>query len=74
MLRWCEEKGPETMTEAIASSTFRIFGVDVRCHVLDNGQRIIEEDSVVELLEAMASPDNRDLGDMDAFARWQKGL
>lgn len=55
---------------AIWSGTFRLFGVDVRCHTLDDGQRIIEAHSMAELLTAMAG--GADAGDgIGDFFRWQ---
>jgi hypothetical protein len=63
----------DTTPKSVWSGTFRIFGVDVRCHVLDDGQRIIEADSVAELIEAMEAPDNRDIGDIENFHKWQDG-
>lgn len=60
-----------TETTAIWSGTFRVFGVDLRCHVLSTGKRIIEADSMVELLEAMEAPGDVEIGDIEAFHRWQ---
>lgn len=65
----------ENIPRATHSATFRLFGVDVRVHVLDNGQRIIEAKSLSELLEAMSdSRASNDDVDMEAFARWARGL
>jgi len=58
---------------AVWSGSFRLFGVDVHCHRLSDGTNIIEEDSMVRLLEAMAS-DTLDLGDIEAFSQFQQGL
>jgi hypothetical protein len=58
---------------SIASSSFQIFGVTVRCHVLDDGQRIIEEESVAALLEAMSDLTQPDMGDLESFNRWMRG-
>lgn len=57
------------LLESIASASFKIFGVDLRCHVLSDGQRVIEEESVAALLEAMALPSVSE-DDMESFARW----
>jgi len=51
---------------SIAQSTFSVFGVDVKCHVLSNGQRIIEAGSMNQLLEAMHEPQNQE-GDQSAI-------
>jgi hypothetical protein len=61
--------------EAVWSGTFTLFGVEVRCHVLDNGQRLIEAESFEELLLAMASeaPGIRlDPDDLGKFTRWMR--
>ena len=45
--------------------SFRLFGVDVKCHVLDTGERVIEGDSMADLLEAMQSAESSlDPGDL----------
>ena len=56
---------------SVWSGSFVVFGVELKCHVLDNGQRIIEAESVAAFLEALASPDKPDIGDMDGFTRWR---
>lgn len=43
-----------TLPTPVWSGSFTVFGVEVKCHVLDSGARIIEEDSVVALLDAMS--------------------
>lgn len=62
--------------KAIWSNSFTIMGVEVKCHVLDNGKRVIDADSVEAFFAALASramtpADNVDL---DSFIRWQAGL
>lgn len=68
---------------AIASSSFKLFGVEIKYHVLSDGQRIIEADSVQALLEAMAAAPTvadapitcpGDSPDIEAFAKWQRGI
>jgi hypothetical protein len=58
------------------SGTFRVFGIELKCHVLSDGQRIIEADSVEQLLAVMADPSDADADDTEteAFARWQRGM
>lgn len=65
----------EDVPVSIAQSTFKVFGVDVKCHVLDNGQRIIEADSMNQLLEAMHEPHNQegDQTSIDALNAWCRG-
>ena len=58
----------EDLPEPIWSGTFTMFGYEIRCHVLSNGQRVIEADSAQALLEGMGTPDFE--GDVEAFARW----
>lgn len=62
---------------AVWSGSFRLFGVDVKVHTLDDGQRIIEADSVQQLLEAMTTAPKDDQAmkeELEKFARWQRGL
>jgi hypothetical protein len=61
--------------KAVWSGTFKIYGVELKCHVLDNGQRIIDADSIEQLFAEgnhRISPDGGD--ELEAFSRWQKGL
>jgi len=58
---------------AIWSGSFRLFGVDVQCHRLSDGTNIIEEESFARLLEGLASG-SLECGDLESFARFQKGL
>lgn len=60
--------------KAVWSGSFNVFGVDVRCHTLEDGTRIIEKESLFELFDAMGSDDcDKSLGDMSSFCAWQKG-
>ena len=66
----------ECVSTAVWSGTFHLFGVEVRCHVLSDGRRIIEAESLAELLAAMANTahiDPKRGAEIEAFARWQKG-
>jgi hypothetical protein len=57
------------------SGSFHLFGVDVKCHRLDDGRSIIEAESMERLFAAMAEPGREvDAAEMEAFARWQKGI
>ena len=60
--------------QSIWQGSFKVFGVEVKCHTLDNGERVIELESVKELFTAMgeASPDTTNSPDADAFVRWQR--
>lgn len=59
-----------------SSGEFRLFGVTLHCHVLDDGQRIIEADDVERLFDAMAEcePVSCVEEDLRAFAKWMRGL
>ncbi len=60
------------LPKSIWEGSFKVFGVELKCHVLDDGRRIIEADSVADLLDAMGSVDPIDIGDLDNFVKWQK--
>lgn len=57
------------------SGSFHIFGVEVKCYTLSNGQRVIEAASVEALFEAMGDPATvEDVStDMEAFYKWHGG-
>jgi hypothetical protein len=60
----------------IWSGTFRIWGIDLRCSMLDNGQRVIDAEDVARLFAAMDDKAPRSEADDDAFAafmRWYRG-
>lgn len=63
----------DDISKSTWEGTFRVCGVDVHCHVLSDGRRIIEADSMNALLEALANGTEAESGDLDAFARWQRG-
>ena len=59
---------------SVWDGSFTLFGVEVHCHVLDDGERIIETGSVEALLGAIAgSNEDLDIASVDEFARWLKG-
>jgi hypothetical protein len=60
---------------AVWSGSFVVFGVELKCHTLADGRKIIETDSFHQLLAAMKSS-GIDCGDegLQAFGRWYKGL
>lgn len=41
---------------SVWQGSFTVFGVELKCHVLDDGHRIIEATSIEALLEAMGDP------------------
>lgn len=44
------------------SGSFTVFGVEIKCHVLDSGERIIEEESMAALFVAAADGSGSDAG------------
>lgn len=58
---------------AVWSGSFRLFGVDIKCHRLSDGRNIIEEESMHRMLEAMAAG-SLDVGDAEGFSKFQRGL
>lgn len=67
-------QGVTTMADlpkAVWEGTFHVFGVDVKCAVLDDGTRLIREESLTALFQAMAQP-GVETGDITAFACWEK--
>lgn len=62
----------EDMPKAVWEGTFRIFGIDVRCAVLDNGKRVVNGDDFLQVLSGNSdtlSPD-----DISEFMEWQAGF
>lgn len=61
----------EDIPRAIWSGSFQIGGVEVHCHVLENGQRVIDADSLKALFGGDADLTS---GDTASFAAWCRGL
>jgi len=61
---------------SVWQGSFRVFGVEVKCHVLSDGRRVVERDSMLDLMNAMsATPTSEvDIDELATFARWQKGF
>jgi hypothetical protein len=68
---------------AVWSGTFRIMGIELRCHTLSDGRRVIESEGVEAMFrmieDGWAPPTSEHLGylsdpDVIAFARWQAGV
>jgi len=66
---------PSDIPRAIWSGTFTVMGVELKCHMLDSGQRIIEAESMNEFMEKLTDGelDPMDVEDMTEFYRWQRG-
>jgi len=58
---------------AVWSGEFRVGGVTLKCHVLSDGTRVIERESVAEFFNMLAGEEPIDPREMEAFARWQRG-
>ena len=57
--------------KSVWSGTFNVFGVELKCHVLDNGQRVIERDSVAAFMNGLADMvDPADDPNIEDFMRW----
>jgi hypothetical protein len=63
---------PSDIPTAIWSGTFTVMGVELKCHTLDNGQRIIEAESLELFLKALDEGHIVNDGYTD-FYRWQRG-
>lgn len=63
------------MNLIIKSRTFRVWGIDVQCHVFADGRRVVESDSLDRLEAAMNAPGRvlpTDQGALD-FLDWMEG-
>jgi hypothetical protein len=58
---------------AIWSGTFNVWGVELRCHVLDDGQRVIEAESMERFVAAMQNGALDQTQELTEFYRWQRG-
>jgi hypothetical protein len=62
------------LPRVVWSGEFNLGGVKLRCHVLNTGQRVIDEESVVDLLEQMSTDEPLDVSELERFADWQRGI
>ena len=61
--------------KSVSSKVFTIYGIQIQCHLLDDGRRVIASDSLSKLLVAMANdiPDlDLEAHDLDHFVMWCK--
>jgi hypothetical protein len=64
----------DKLPKAVWSGVFTIWGIDLHCHVLDDGQRVIDVDDFHKFINAMADGvPMADDPDLMAFLKWQKG-
>tara|TARA_Y100000310_G_scaffold339452_2_gene432120 strand:+ start:153 stop:353 length:201 start_codon:yes stop_codon:yes gene_type:complete len=57
---------------AIWEGSFKVFGVEVRCCVLDNGERVINADDMAALFEARGGLVDED--DLQPFLDWTRKI
>lgn len=66
-----------TTPTIIRSTTFTLFGVELRCHVLSDGQRVVDanrcEDFLGMVTAALLAGTPNDLAEVRRFERWQRG-
>jgi hypothetical protein len=62
----------DALPQAIATSEMTIGGITLRCHVLDDGRRVLEADGMDRLVEALEAGE-LDVQDADRLGRWMKG-
>lgn len=62
------------MPRALREDAFTLFGVRMRCYILDNGQRVIHADDLDELMAVVgAGTTVTDEDEMARFLAWQEG-
>ena len=59
--------------KAVWQGTFTIFGMELRCYVLEDGRRVINAEDVAKLFDEDHPVETDQKGDLDAFAKWQRG-
>ena len=66
------QKVREEFPHSVWQGAFVLFGVTLQCHVLDDGQRMIEEASVDALFAAInkSNYEDLDISAVDDFHRW----
>ena len=59
---------------SVWQGTFSLYGVEIECHTLEDGQRIIEGRSLERLFDELNDgPVSADITDMDDFLLWYRG-
>lgn len=51
-----EETGDEILPKSISQSTVNILGIDLVVHQLNNGEQVVEENSVMEFFKRLTNP------------------
>lgn len=64
----------DDLPKAVWQGSFRLFGHDIECVVLDDGRRLVTEKGMEAFLAALESPaTDLDEDELKAFAKWQQG-
>ena len=66
------QKVTEEFPHSVWQGSFVLFGVTLQCHVLDDGQRIIEQASVDALFDALDKSNCEDLENIAAVHEFHK--
>ena len=53
---------------------FDLFGVKVKCYVLEDGRRLINAEDIKRLFETMGDSQEIDEQEIMKFAKWCKGV
>jgi hypothetical protein len=56
------------LPSAIEEKSFEMFGVKIRCYVLDDGQRVLDADDTQGLFAAMENTPQSSVFDQKAYA------
>lgn len=59
---------------SVRHATHNFCGVVVRCHVLDDGRRVVDEESMMAVIAALDAGMRPTQADYDKFMQWQRGL
>ena len=66
-----QEEDEQNIPTTVWEGSFVLFGVEIKCAVLDNGQRIITAESVAAMFEGMERNEPINLGELERFTEWQ---
>ena len=64
----------EKLLRAVSSATVRIMGMDLTVHVLEDGQRVIDAESVERFFEALGGDIQPTEEELFAAAKMIKGV
>ncbi len=58
-----------TAPKSVLQSTVTVMGVDLVVHLLDNGERVVEAESVERLFAALGGPETRTAAEARAIMK-----